>query len=138
MPSRKKPEQYGAIPEINLIPMMNVMMGILAFFVMITATLRNLQAVDVAIPSNRVSPSPQEVLPEPLIVELNPGGQITIAQTSVTREELMAAMQDYLVKNPKGAVLLQPSRSLKYEQVVQLLGEMQTIGGDRVSLALEG
>jgi Biopolymer transport protein len=69
-------KNYGEIPEINLIPMMNVMMGILAFFVMITATLRNLQAVDVSIPSSKASPSPHEVLPEPMIVELEAGGRI--------------------------------------------------------------
>ncbi|MCL6434861.1 MAG: biopolymer transporter ExbD [Leptolyngbyaceae cyanobacterium HOT.MB2.61] len=131
-------KNYGEIPEINLIPMMNVMMGILAFFVMITATLRNLQAVDVSIPSSKASPSPQEVLPEPMIVELEAGGRIQVGKNNLTKDQLMAEVQAYLVRNPKGAVLLRPSRGLRYEQVVQILGELQTVGGDRVSLALDG
>ncbi|WP_421656104.1 ExbD/TolR family protein [Leptothermofonsia sp. ETS-13] len=137
MRARKK-ENYGGIPEINLIPMMNVMMGILAFFVMITAMLRNLQAVDVSIPSSKVSPSPQEVLPEPMIVELEVGGRIQVGKSNFTKDQLIAEIQTYLVRNPKGVVLLKPSRALGYEQVVQILGELQTVGGDRVSLALDG
>jgi biopolymer transport protein ExbD len=46
-------------------------------------------------------------------------------------------MQDYLQKNPNGAVVLNADRKLPYEQVVQLLGRMRDIGGDRVSLAIE-
>jgi biopolymer transport protein ExbD len=46
-------------------------------------------------------------------------------------------MQDYLRKYPNGAVVLNADRKLSYEQVVQLLGRMRDIGGDRVSLAIE-
>jgi biopolymer transport protein ExbD len=46
-------------------------------------------------------------------------------------------MQSYLAQNPQGVVLLSADRSLPYEQVVRVLGEMEAIGGDRISLALE-
>jgi biopolymer transport protein ExbD len=42
-----------------------------------------------------------------------------------------------LQKNPQGAVVLNADRKLPYEQVVQVLGKMRDIGGDRVSLAIE-
>jgi biopolymer transport protein ExbD len=46
-------------------------------------------------------------------------------------------MQAYLKQHPQGAVILNADHKLPYEQVVQLLGKMRDIGGDRVSLAIE-
>ncbi|PSB68311.1 biopolymer transporter ExbD, partial [filamentous cyanobacterium CCP1] len=42
---RFKHRQQSQLPEVNLIPMLNVMMGILAFFVMITMMLTTQQGV---------------------------------------------------------------------------------------------
>jgi len=42
-----------------------------------------------------------------------------------------------LAQNPQGAVLLKADRKVAYEQLAQLLGKMQKVGGDRVSLAIE-
>jgi biopolymer transport protein ExbD len=46
-------------------------------------------------------------------------------------------MQQYLGSNREGFVILTADRQIPYEQVVQLLGEMREIGGDRVSLAVD-
>ncbi len=136
MRSRRRAMQTAA-PEVNLVPMMDVLMTVLTFFIIVSMLLQNLKAVDVNIPSSQASPSPQDVLPEPMIVELLPTGQITVDGNASDRAQLPTVMQGYLANQPKGAVLLKPTRGIKYEMVVQLLGEMQTIGGDRVSLALE-
>jgi biopolymer transport protein ExbD len=127
------------LPEVNLIPMMNVMMAILAFFVMISAMLGSGRGMDVALTGGKNQPGPTtpENLPEPLIVELNAQGQRLINQQALSPEQLTAQIQAYLASNPKGAVLLQASRSLPYQQVISVLGEMQDVGGDRVSLALD-
>lgn len=124
------------LPEVNLIPMMNVMMAILAFFVMIAMTLSAQQAVDIQLPSNENDPSQQDT-PDPLVVRLNAQGQIVVNSQPIAAEQLFQQMQVYLSRNLKGNVLLQADQDLPYEKVVQLLGEMRDIGGDRVSLALE-
>jgi biopolymer transport protein ExbD len=44
---RFKQEQSSKLPQVDLIPMLNVMMGILAFFVMITMSLGSEQLIEV-------------------------------------------------------------------------------------------
>lgn len=137
---RKSRQRYEPkLPEVNLIPMMNVMMAILAFFVMISAMLGSGEGMDVALTGGKNQPTPAtpENLPDPLIVELSAEGQRSINQQAFSQEQLTAQIQAYLASNPKGAVLLQASRSLPYQQVISVLGEMQDVGGDRVSLALD-
>ncbi|MBD0269889.1 MAG: hypothetical protein ICV77_16550 [Cyanobacteria bacterium Co-bin8] len=46
-------------------------------------------------------------------------------------------MDAYLSRNSENIVYILPNRELPYEEVMQLLGEMREIGGDRVSLAIE-
>ena len=52
-------------------------------------------------------------------------------------DALKAQMQSYLERDPENTVFLLPNQDLSYEQVMQFLGEMREIGGDRVSLAIE-
>ncbi|PIG94624.1 biopolymer transporter ExbD [Gloeocapsopsis sp. IPPAS B-1203] len=128
-------QQHTAIPTINLTPMLNVMMATLAFFVLISMTLTNEQGVDIQLPVQN-NAGPQQNTPEPLLVELNEQ-QILLDQQPVTKQQLLQQMQVYLQQNPQGSVLLQPDSELPYESVVQLLGDMRDVGGDRISLAID-
>ncbi len=123
------------MPEVDLIPMLNVMMGILAFFVMITMMLTIEQSVDVQLPDENADTA-QTDTPEPMIVQLNPQQQILVNDQPVTEDVLIEQMQTYLANNPEGVVALKADLNLMYEPVIQLLGIMRGVGGDRVSLAI--
>ncbi|MBE9126605.1 biopolymer transporter ExbD [Coleofasciculus sp. LEGE 07092] len=138
---RFKNQRYNSsLPVIDLIPMLNVMMSVLAFFVLISTTLGSLQVVDVQLPRDEDGQVQQANPPEPLIVRLNRQGQqvqIVVGEQPIGKEQLFQEMRGYLGQNPKGAVLLTANPDVGYEQVVQLLAEMRDVGGDRVSLGIE-
>jgi len=127
------------MPSIDLIPMLNVMMAVLAFFVMLTTTLTNEQGVDIQLPntSGEEENEPQENPTDSLVVKLNPEGQIELKEQVLTSEQLIGEMQAYLQKNTQGTVQLVADPQAPYEKVVQLLGEMKAVGSDRVSLGIE-
>ena len=125
------------MPEINLVPMMDVLMTILTFFIIISMTMTaQQQSVNIDLPSTNAGANTVKT-PDPLVVGLTNQGQITIANNPVTDAQLSQQMQAYLQKNPNGAVVLQADKKLPYEQVVQVLGKMRDVGGDRVSLAID-
>ncbi|MBD2464507.1 biopolymer transporter ExbD [Oscillatoria sp. FACHB-1407] len=123
--------------EIELTPMLNVMMGILAFFVMITMTLTVEQGVEVELPNSAENAPPTTAEPDPLIVQLDAQGQLLLNNQPFTEDQLSPQIQAYLTSNRAGFVVLQASPDLPYEQVIRLLGDLKEIGGDRVSLAIE-
>jgi biopolymer transport protein ExbD len=127
------------VPDVDLIPMLNVMMGILAFFVMITMTLTAEESVQVELPNSADAPPPLEdtTPPEPMIVQLDPDGNLLLNQESIEVSEMEAQIKAYLTNHEDGFVVLQADLDLPYQEVVQLLQDMQEIGGDRVSLAIE-
>ena len=125
------------MPEINLVPMMDVLMTILTFFIIISMTLTVQQrSVNIDLPSTNAGANDVKT-PAPLIVGLTLQGQIAIADNLVTDAQLRQQMQAYLQNNPQGAVVLKADKKLPYEQVVQVLGKMRDVGGDRVSLAID-
>ncbi|MGB3295356.1 MAG: biopolymer transporter ExbD [Phormidesmis sp.] len=125
------------IPPIDLIPMLTVMMGVLAFFVVISVSLGNEELIQVNLPPEQTEDTPVGDAQEPFIVEMDATGQQLLNGVPVTSNQLAAEMQSYLSRDAQNTVYLVPSRALPYEQVMQFLGEMRAVGGDRVSLALE-
>ena len=135
---RFKNQQAGSKVFVNLTPMLDVMMTILTFFIIVTMTLKSNQGVETSLPSNQSSPvEEKEKPPEPLIVILNRQGKILINEQELDKGQLVLQMQAYLRENPKGGVILAADVKQPYDQVIQILGDMREIGGDRVSLALE-
>ena len=125
------------MPEINLDPMMDVLMTILTFFIIISMTLTaQQQSVNIDLPSTNAGANTVKT-PDPLVVGLTNQGVLVIANNPVTDAQLSQQMQAYLQTNPNGAVVLQADKKLPYEQVVQVLGKMRDVGGDRVSLAID-
>ncbi len=128
---------HSQMPEVNLIPMMDVLMTILVFFILIAMTLTSQQrSVDVALPTADTG-STEIKIPDPLIVGLNQQNQVSIGDKQVTDQELAGQVTAYLSSNPKGGVILKADRKLPYEDVIKVLGKMRNVGGDRVSLALD-
>lgn len=125
------------IPTIDLIPMLTVMMGVLAFFVVLTVSLDSGEQIAVNLPSESSSETPAARDNDPFIIELNAQRQMVLNGTPIAGDALAARIESYLAQHPQNTVYLVPSQDLAYEEVIQFLARMRAIGGDRVSLALE-
>jgi biopolymer transport protein ExbD len=135
---RAREQQRNTMPEVNLVPMMDVIMTILTFFIILSMTMSNFQSVDVRLPGKGDSKSTSQTTPtEPLVVGVTLQGQIVLQGQTVDQSQLLAQVQGYLGKNPQGVVILNADKAVPYEKVVQLLGTLRDVGGDRVSLAIQ-
>lgn len=138
---RFKSSSPNALPQVNLVPMLDVLMTVLTFFIIIAMTLTGQQMINVKLPTSdrdrQPSTAPTAPVVEPLMVGLDVDGQIILNNQVISNRELAAQMRAYLAANPQGLVVLRADRDLSYAQVAALLRVMRTIGGDRVSLAFE-
>jgi len=132
----KKGKTGAEMPHLDLVPLMDVILTVLTFFVLSSLALTRQQAVDVNLPGTSAGATQQQT-PDPFVVGMNQQGQILVGNKPASKDQLTQQMQSYLTKNPKGAVILKADRKLPYEQVVQVLGEMRDVGGDRVSLGVD-
>ncbi|MEM8642382.1 MAG: biopolymer transporter ExbD [Cyanobacteria bacterium P01_G01_bin.54] len=136
---RLRNRQDSGIPEVNLVPMMDVLMSVLTFFVISTLTMTGQNITGVELPKGVEGKGVQE-LPnetEKLIIGLTEKQAISINDQEIAQEEMITQMQTFLQENPDGIVVLSAHRSLEYQQIEALLKIMGAVGGERVSLAIQ-
>jgi len=139
MASRNR--RTSQMPEVNLVPMMDVLMTVLTFFIIISMTLRGQQMANIDLPgvedpaNNEAVDAVDDKVPA-LVVGLDVNGQLLIENEPVTAEELAQAMAEHYTEHADGIVLLKADRGLSFREVSQALKAMRDIGGDRVSLAI--
>jgi biopolymer transport protein ExbD len=128
----------NGIPTIDLIPMLTVMMGVLAFFVVISVSLGSEELIQVDLPPEQTEDTPNaaDTIQDLFIVEMDETGQRLLNGNPIEPEQLVIEIETYLAQDANSIVYLIPSRELPYEQVVQFLGDMRAVGGKRVSLAI--
>jgi len=128
-------QQTSSTPEVNLIPLLDVLMSVLTFFIIASMSLTSQKLAGVSLPGAGAGFNEQQT-PEQLIVGLDKQGKLLIKGETVTNVELAKEMTSFLDKNPQGAVILKADRELPYQEVVKVLKEMGKLGGNRVSLSI--
>jgi len=137
----KRHQQNSQIPEVNLVPMMDVLMTVLTFFIIISMTLTGQQIVNVRLP-REVTGADEEVSEqlatlEALYVGLDKNGNLVLDNETITFSQLAQKTRRYFSTNPDGKLILKADRELSYAEVSTLLTDLREIGGNRVSLAVE-
>lgn len=137
---RFKHRPRSQLPEMNLVPMMDVLLTVLTFFIIVSMTLRGQQLSNVRLPqtgdvgSETTKTEEEDVT---LVVGLNTNKEILLDNQPVTVEQLHQRIQDFLLENPEGTVILKADRGLTFSDVTSLLKTMRDVGGNRVSLAFD-
>jgi len=129
---RRKASDQERLPEVNLIPMLNAMLAILAFFVMVSISLGLEKSVAFRLPADRY---PEATETRPLVLDLTENGILRDEQP-LPQAEALALAQQYLQATPQGFILLRPTSTLTYQQLMEVLLPLQEFGGDRVSLVI--
>ncbi|NCJ07344.1 biopolymer transporter ExbD [Synechococcales cyanobacterium C] len=129
-------KQSSPLPEVNLVPMMDVLMTILTFFIIISMTLTSQQTLNINLPGVGSGSSAQNQ-PDPLVIGLNGQRQILLEGRIVNEAQLADQMLALWQRHPDRPVILKADKQLDYREVAQLLKRLRDLGGDRVSLAIE-
>jgi biopolymer transport protein ExbD len=139
----KSQNRSSQMPEVNLIPMMDVIMTILTFFIIVSMTLTNSTgSVKVQLPGSGQGSSPSsDKTVEPQVIKIDAQGKLYLiqggmAEIPVTLEQVEPQVRSYLQQNAKGIVLINADRTLPYDNVIQVLMKLKAVGGDRVSLGV--
>lgn len=137
---RKRVRPDSRIPEVNLVPMMDVLMTVLIFFVIISMSMSGIAINGVTLPqsvenADEADSDAAENLP--LVMGLDSQSTLSVEGEPIEIEALPVVVRDYFQANPEGSILLKADRALPYENIADLLVQLRRVGGKRVSLAVE-
>ena len=121
------------VNEINVTPMVDVMLVLLIIF-MVTAPLLT-AGVEVDLPKTEAAPLPGT--DEPLVVSVDAAGQVYVQETAVDLQSLPTQMQAVAGANPDLRVFVRGDRAIDYGRVMAVVGTLQAAGYRRVALITE-
>ncbi|MBO9713090.1 protein TolR [Sphingomonas sp.] len=134
LPSERSRGRRAPMAEINVTPLVDVMLVLLIIF-MVTAPLLT-AGVPVNLPESRAKALEQEQ--KPVSISIDREGKVFVDNAQVPADQLSAKLDE--VAKRKGAdgkppqVLLRADQGLDYGKVMRLMGELNRAGLNRLSL----
>ena len=126
-------DRYAPLAEINVTPMVDVMLVLLVIF-MVAAPL-----LTVGVPINLPKTSAAQVTQpqEPLVVSINAAGETFIGDALTAGDDLKTQLASLASQDPARIVYVRGDRAIQYGTLMDLLGLVNTAGFAKVSLLAE-
>ena len=119
--------------EINVTPMVDVMLVLLVIF-MVTAPLLTV-GVPVDLPQTK-APSINEPK-EPLVITIDAQGKIFLQNNAIETEDLAPRLAAITNNNPDASIYVRGDRTVNYGRILEVMGLVSSAGFNKVSLIAE-
>jgi biopolymer transport protein ExbD len=123
-------DRYAPLAEINVTPMVDVMLVLLVIF-MVTAPLL-MVGVPLDLPKTKAAAitAPKQ----PIILSLNRNSELFIGDDPVAPGDLEARLSALAAEDPSRIVYVRGDKTITYAQLMDMLGQVNRAGFAKVSL----
>jgi biopolymer transport protein TolR len=132
---KRRHHRHGIMAEINVTPMVDVMLVLLIIF-MVSAPLLTV-GVPIDLPQSQAKSLDQDK--EPLTVSVNNDGKVFLQNSEIPVQELVAKLK--AVTDARGGaeerIYVRGDRKVNYGTVMQVMGRLSAAGFRRVALVTE-
>ncbi|MGA8729594.1 MAG: biopolymer transporter ExbD [Terracidiphilus sp.] len=119
--------------NINVTPMVDVMLVLLIIFMVITPMLQNKVSIDMAKVANAV-PMPDADKDDAIVVAITRDGGVYLGQDKIATGELGVKVRDKLADTPGKTIYIRADARAQYRAVEDAIDAVRTAGVDEVGL----
>ena len=119
--------------EINMTPMVDIMLVLLVIFIITVPVLKH--AVNVNLPP--ATNTPQTVKPETITLSVDADGAYFLNQTKVSDTELARQLQQAAAQNLQPDLHIRGDKAVRYERVAQAMAAAQQAGVKKIGFITE-
>jgi biopolymer transport protein TolR len=126
-------QRYKPMSEINVTPMVDVMLVLLVIF-MVAAPLLTV-GVPVDLPQSQAPAITEQK--EPLVITVNAEGKLFLQDSTIGDDELVPRLQAITKNNAQADIYVRGDRAINYGRVMEVMGMVSAAGFTKVSLITE-
>ena len=130
----------GVQSEINVTPMVDIMLVLLIIFMVVTPFLQ--QGITVALPKNLTNPDvdPNIIKESSIVISIPSDGQYYLGKVAVQKEQLTDKVDSMLqkIKNENDRIVyIKSGVGVSYGDVVNVINEVRKLGVDKIGLVAD-
>jgi len=119
--------------EINMTPLVDVMLVLLIIFIITVPVMKH--SVNIDLP--RASSEQQLIKPETVRLSVDADGSYYINDTQITDDELAPRLQAAAAQNPQPDLHIRGDKAVRYERVAQAMATAQQAGLRKIGFITE-
>jgi biopolymer transport protein ExbD len=126
-------DQDEVMNEINMTPMVDVMLVLLIIFIITVPVMKH--AVNIDLP--RASNVPQEAKPETIRLSVDAAGDYYWNENKVTEEAMLLQLKAAATQNPQPELHIRGDKAVRYERVATAMAAAQQAGVRKIGFVTE-
>ncbi|MEM6611783.1 MAG: biopolymer transporter ExbD [Cyanobacteria bacterium P01_C01_bin.72] len=120
--------------EINLLPMIDVIFSILAFFIISSLFLTRSLGLPVDLPSAQTAENKQSVQ---LNITIEPDGKLFLDRQPIELENLQSALSEKIAPDSESVVIINADTKVEHGIVVKVMDRLRQVPGAKMAIAAE-
>jgi len=133
MRNRHSRRQSGAIAEVNMTPLIDMVFILLIFFIVTTSFVKE-TGVDVSRPSAKTAVKKEHAN---ILISISPNGEVWMDKRQIDRRAVRANVERMHAENPEGAVIILADKEAKTGLLIEVMDQARLAGVSNVSIAAE-
>ncbi|WP_421656033.1 ExbD/TolR family protein [Leptothermofonsia sp. ETS-13] len=128
------PEEPDIPPQINIVPMIDVIFALLTFFIMSALYLTRSAGLPVNLPKAITA---ETQFKDEIVVTVNRQGQLSLNREPAQIEDLQARVRTLMGNSPQAVVVINADDRVNHGRVVAVMDQLRQIPGVRIAIAAE-
>ena len=127
------PDEPDNIPQINIVPMIDVVFAILTFLIVSSLSLSKSEGLPVNLPkaaTSQVQDSPAKVT-----VTIDAQGKLMVDKKLVNLDQIESRVRQVIWSNPNSLIVLNADKSVNHGNVVEVMDRLRRIKGAKLGIA---
>ena len=120
--------------EINILPMIDVIFSILAFFIISSLFLTRSQGLPVDLPSAQTSEPKQSVQ---LNITIEPDGKLFLNRQPIELDNLKGALSEKIATDSESVVIINADTKVEHGTVVKVMDRLRQVPGAKMAIAAD-
>ena len=131
---RKSFKDYNQEPQINILPMIDIIFVILSFFIISSLYLVKLESIPLNLPNAKTS---KNELNDPIIISLDIAGNIYINKNYSKRKSFESDISKLIATKDKEFVLIRADKEIKYGEVIYVLDILRKFKNLKIAVSTD-
>ena len=131
---RRSFKSYNQDPQINILPMIDIIFVILSFFIISSLYLVKLESIPLNLPNAKTS---KNELNDPIIISLDMAGNIYINKNYSKRKSFESDISKLIASKDKEFVLIRADKEIQYGEVIYVLDILRKFSNLKIAVSTD-